>query len=57
MGNKHTIDGVDVELDADIDPADVERHGSDPRDDDAIDWDRVERDAADTADVTEAVGE
>jgi len=43
---KHTIDVIEVLLDDDIDPADLEQ-GAESRDGDAIDWDAVEAAVAD----------
>ena len=47
MGKKHVLDGVEVELDDDINPDDVERWGADSRDDQGLDWDAVEAAGAD----------
>lgn len=43
------IDGIEVDLDDGIDPAEVEAHGAESRDDAQIDWDAVEAAAADTS--------
>ncbi len=44
MSKKHVIEGVEVELDDDIDPDEVERYGADSRTG-AIDLDAIEREA------------
>lgn len=45
------IDGIEVDLDDGIDPAEVEAYGAESRDDAQIDWDAVEAAAADTSKV------
>ncbi|UFU05487.1 hypothetical protein [Ruania halotolerans] len=48
MSKRFEIDGVEVDLDDGVDPADLDQ-GSDSRDDSVIDWDQVEADAADAS--------
>jgi len=46
MPKTHTDHGIEVLLDDGIDPTELDQGGQ-SRDDDAIDWDAVEADAAD----------
>lgn len=56
MPKTHEHDGVEVELDDDIDPEDLDQ-GAESRDDDAVDWEQVEADGENDSQMTEAVGE
>ena len=53
---KHVIDGIEVELDDDIDPTEVEAFGADSRTDDDIDLEELEAQAL-AAPVLDGYGE
>lgn len=41
-------DGIEIELDDDVDPAELDQ-GAEPRDDDLIDWGQVAKDAGEVS--------